>query len=191
MISKCNAMVALVLVLGLSGIFSFGAQAASVGYGSFEGEFEGSVNSGSDINTTLGDSVEYRQIAKWEGSSSGDVEFTMTEFKNSGGEPIGGFWEYLADTSISMLLSVKYDGLFSIFRYDQVNPGDDGLFASDPALTGQNMSTNKNGQPFAISHVRAWSFDSQPPTVIPLPPALMLFASALAGLLGVARIRGA
>jgi hypothetical protein len=150
------------------------APAASFGYGDFLGEFPGNLNG--NVTELLGNSVE--QIAHWDGSSQGDLDFSITAFKE--GEPIGGEWLSLDGPSSSMILAVKYGRQFSLFRYPNVETGDDGLFASDPVLTGFPMSTNGNGQPFAISNIRAYS-------VVPLPPTLLLLATAIAAVVGFAR----
>ena len=155
------------------------APAASLGYGDFLGEFSGNLNG--NVTDLLGNSVE--QIANWGGSSEGDLDFLITEFKE--GEPIGGEWFSLDGPSSPMILGVKYGNQYSLFRYPNVETGDDGLFASSPVLTGFPMSTNGNGQPFAISHIRAYSVT---PPVVPLPPTLLLLATAIAAAVGFTRV---
>jgi len=186
--SKTKVLLAAGLAIGLGALSASGAQAAALGYGSFLGEWEGNVTTAADIKSALGTTHNYTQMA--------DVNFNITEFKyrlDGLVEPIGGTWDYLKDVAINMLVVVDYGKWsaesFSIFDYSTVNPGDNGVFASDPALTGSPMSTAANGKALAISQVSAWTWSDGPLTAVPLPPAMLLFASALAALGAATRLR--
>jgi hypothetical protein len=166
------------------------ASAASLGYGTFRGEFAGNVNSATDVETALGASLGLTWAGGWEGVDlGGDPTFTMTIFKDADtDEPIGGTWAY-AGALADLYVAVKYDGVFSIFSYDSVAAGDDGLFSSWGALTGEDMATNRNGKPYAISHIGAYIAELQTPAPVPVPPALLLLGTALASLFGFGRKR--
>jgi hypothetical protein len=166
------------------------AGAAALGYGDWLGEFGGNVNDAGDVEAVIPGLDLDGLAGRWEGTSTGQMTFTMTVFKDGNPtEPIGGQWAYLGfppgtppeGDPIDLYLAVKYDGVFSVFRYDGVNPLDTGLFSSD--LPG--LVHNRNGKPFAISHIEAYWDGTVAP--IPVPPALLLLGTGVVALFGLRR----
>ena len=121
---------------------------------------------------------------------------------------------------IDLYVAVKYSTFFSVFYYGNVNAGDEGTITSDGAnLTTANLDLTLPGylQPYSYSfgdscapanpsdplycmpyqngsaNGLSHTVGSWPPgeTVVPLPPAILLLGTAIAGLAGFASIRRA
>lgn len=141
------------------------------------------------------------ELARWEGGTDGQTidGLTVNGTIVDSGEIYAGNWSY-SGPDIVAYLAVKADGIFAVFDYTNS--------ASDPnagyfdvaclfALTGPDtacndltqaqlealwgtVSGNKTVRSNAMSHMTAYT---------PLPGAVWLFLSALAGLFGVGYTR--
>lgn len=159
-------VLALSLAAGVTLSLPLTAQAAALGYGTFLGEFGGNVNDAEDVE----DALAILRPGLDLGDIGTNIVFTHTVFKDGNpAEPIGGTWLYNAfpiltppgDDPIVLYLAVKYSNQFSVFEYDPTNPDDTGLYSTD--LLG--MSHNRNGKPYAISHIEAFWGETLPSPV--------------------------
>ena len=239
----------LAVVLTMAWVFS--ANAATLGYGEFVGEFSGNpsqigddgvedlmVATGDARFADLGTDRQLDKAGKWDGgtsaSSSNGVFTNYTDrgmtfsfpnqnnfpgaYKN--GEPIFGVWTYNGfepgvgpgDDPIDLFLAVKYSNRFSVFFYNEVNPGDFGFFTSDPRLiagvgpcangvTGECMTMNIIGgkgkkknksiklSPYGLSNVTGYWPPVDATAAVPLPPSVLFLMTAIFALGGVAGIR--
>jgi hypothetical protein len=173
----------------------FVASAASLGYGEFQGEFTGHPWPAHVVEGALGTGApQLTYMGGWfYGFEIGEPDFTINVY--SRGNRIGGRWDYDGFSSISpyqqpiqMLLAVKYGPYFSVFQYDEVNPGDDGLLSTSPIATGVALHTKTGGKPYALEYVKAY-WAELPPSPVPVPPGLALLATAIGSLFGALRLR--
>ena len=233
---RSDRVFAACLFIALSTIGLTGASnAAPLGYGTFLGTFPGNPDfpDGTNIESLLGlgnlDLAGKKEVVSTNDANtstladdiaSGDFAFSFDAFKDDDfDEPVGGHWSYFGSSSaagsesatIDLYLPVKYDGVFSVFYYSDVAPGDSGLFSSDavvletalgiatctpagslPNPGGSNacIKVNKNEKSFAISNVSSFipatNSGVEAQFSIPLPAPLMLLLSALGVLVATA-----
>lgn len=152
-------------------------------------------DSGTQIQLIMGFTDPAVELARWEGSDVDGLSVTPTI--TDSGEIYAGTWSYSGPEEVEFL-AVKADGVWALFNYaNSASDANAGYFDVGClfALTALNTACNdltqaqlevlwgtSAGTPrdHAMSHITAYT---------PLPGAVWLFLSALAGLFGIGYTR--
>jgi hypothetical protein len=175
--------IASVAFAAAAALTTHGANAASLGYGHFLGEFTGNPLLEWKVEDALTPmpfpTLDLHYLGSWSKYTElGEPDFTVNV--TAYGKKIGGDWDYDGFATWTKLFGTPGQDdiqLFLALQYDDVY--------SVPSATGAPLSTGSGGKPYGLNYAVAYWADT--PAPVPVPPAIALLLTGIGALFGIGR----